>query len=434
MRSFNDHLHDFIQGVCKQIRFKSVHPHVIKELTDHIEDQKQEYIEGGMDEEAAGIKAVQQMGDAVMVGQQLDKAHRPRTEWSILSISAMLVVFGAIYLYILSGVSEYTNDIFSAFLQYAPIGILIFAVTYFFDYSWLARHYKLATSLIFLLSIGGFLFLGTTYGIFTHVYYSTLLFIPLLAGIVYSMRNKRYWGIVFSSLFYAIAAIQCLIAPSFASLLLLTISYLVILTAAIVKGFFRVNIKRGLALVYAPMVALAGVVIWIIIRLFSERTERVIAAFYPEQYPDSSGYLILLIRRLITNAEPFGAIVLTENTTLDRLLPMWSTNLSLTYFIARFGYVPGLIVVGILIILMIRMFIAVYKQKNNYGFILSLSAYLALTGQIIIFILINIGMLLPMDVILPFISYGAVGYMINMGLMGLLLSVYRRTDMVYEMK
>jgi hypothetical protein len=58
MPSSSKQVQDFLQDVCKEIRFKSIHGHIAKELSDHIEDQVSTYIGQGYDQEAANIKAV----------------------------------------------------------------------------------------------------------------------------------------------------------------------------------------------------------------------------------------------------------------------------------------------------------------------------------------------------------------------------------------
>lgn len=435
MQSYSKHVQEFLQVVCKEIRFKGIHKNITRELSGHIEDQKNEYINQGLGEETAALKAVEQMGDPVIVGKQLDLAHRPKTEWSIISIAAILVVLGGAIQYFLSGVNADSADMFSHFLLYAPIGIAAFAVIYFFDYTLLGRYSKLVYFALLAITIAGFLTLSRLNGAYTYVYFSALLFIPALAGIIYGFRNKGYLGIVFSGLFYAGAAFMCILAPSFSSLLLLTISCLAILTVAIVKGFFGGNRKVGLALVYVPMLLLSVLVILTTVITSPYRLERIRSMLNPGHDPLGSGYLPLMVRKLIVAARPIGTAVLDGNfgnVSIDRILPVRSTDLSLTYIIARLGYIPAMAIVAFMLILIVRMFISVFKQKNTYGFLVSFAACLAITGQIVFYVLSNIGVIAPLSLILPFISFGAFGFIVNMILIGLLLSVYRRTNLVND--
>ena len=435
MQSYNKHVQEFLQSVCKEIRFKSIHKNITKELSDHIEDQKNEYIKQGLAEETAVLKAVEQMGDPIIVGKQIDKANRPKTEWSILSLAAFLVVLGGVVQFFLSGVNANSADMFSHFLLYAPIGIVVFAIIYFFDYTLLGRYSKIAYFILLAISVAGFLGLNKRNGAYTHVYYSVLLFIPAFAGIIYGFKNKGYLGIIFSGLFYAGAAFMCILAPSFSGLLLLTISYLVILTVSIAKGFFGGNKKVSLAIVYIPTLLTFILSILTITLTSPYRFERIVNMIKPGHDPSGYGWQYMMIKQLFTSSKPIGKAILDgpiANMRVDQVLPGWATDFSLTYIIARFGYLAGMTIVAIMIILIVRMFVSVLKQKNAYGFLVSFSACLAITGQIILYVLSNIGVIAPLAVILPFISFGAFGFIANMALVGLLLSVYRRTGLVND--
>lgn len=55
-------LSEYIAVVTAQMRCKRARAMVAKELADHIADQKQAYVETGMDEASAELAAVRQMG------------------------------------------------------------------------------------------------------------------------------------------------------------------------------------------------------------------------------------------------------------------------------------------------------------------------------------------------------------------------------------
>jgi cell division protein FtsW (lipid II flippase) len=155
----------------------------------------------------------------------------------------------------------------------------------------------------------------------------------------------------------------------------------------------------------------------------------------PELDPQGAGYLELMVRRIFSSSQPFAAAILDgdlSQMSLEQFLPGWSTDFSLTYLIARFGYIAGFAIVTVMSILILRMFVSVMKQKNVYGFLLSFSACLAITVQAVFYVLSNIGIIIPFTVTLPFISFGGMGYIVNMMLLGLLLSVYRRTNLVKD--
>lgn len=434
MPAYNKHIQDFLQAICNQIRFKSIHKSVINELCDHIEEQKCEYIKQGMKEETATVKALEQMGDPVLVGKQLDKAHQPKTEWSILALAGILVLIGGVVQFFLSSFSEYNTNVFSNFLIYAPIGIVAFIVTYFFDYTLIGQYSKLVYVVLFTVTVAGFLIFNKVNGEYTHVYYAALLFIPAYAGVIYGFRNIGYWGILACGLFYVPAAFVCFIVPRLLNrLILFSIACLIMLTIAIIKGFFKCNKKVCLAIVYIPT-AIITTLQFLFIFSNPYRRASLLVMINPK-LNSSEAWQLLTVRKLIAVSKPFGKAVLNDNFAnmrVEQLLPEWATNFSLTYIIVHLGYVAGIAITTIIFIFIVRMFISVIKQKNRLGLLLSCAACISITGQFILYLLSNTGVMLLCSSTLPFISFGGRGFVTNMILVGIVLSVHRRTNIAID--
>lgn len=217
----------------KEIRFRSVHANIGRELSDHIEDQKETYIQQGYNEETATIMAIEQMGDPSIFGKQLNKAHQPKTEWSILLITALLVLVGGTLQYFISQSNTTRIDTFSYFLHYAPVGITVFTLMYFFNYTWFVRYSKIVYFVLLAITIVGYLGrynIGLNRlslwgnGSYIQALYLSLLLIPVFAGLIYSFRNKGHLGIIYSYSLYLIAAYVWIIASSSSGLILLTVS------------------------------------------------------------------------------------------------------------------------------------------------------------------------------------------------------------------
>lgn len=427
-------IEEFLETACNQIRYKSVHKSIINELTDHIEEQKIQYIKEGFSEEDATSKSIEQMGDPVMVGKELDKAHRPKTEWFILSLVAILVLIGGAVQFLISGVNTHDSSSFLRFLIYAPIGLLAFAFTYFLDYTLIARYSKLAYFILFGTAIANFRFSEMVYGTYPHIYGFALLFIPIFTGIIYSFKDKGYFGIISCGLFYGGAAFLCLSAPRVSTFVLLSIACLMLLTIAIVKGYFIGNKKICLAIVYVPTIMTFIVSILFILLQAPHRVYRILAIINPKLDPNGQGFLGIMVKRVLQASQPFGKAAFEgnfENVPIHQILPCWNTDFSLTYIIGRLGLAAGLMIVGIIFVLIVRMFMSVFKQKNSFGYLLSLSACIALTSQFFLYVISNLGIFTPFfSVTLPFISFGGTGFLANMILIGMLLSVYRRTNIV----
>lgn len=435
MASSNNIVQEFLETICGQIKYKSIHKSIADELSDHIEDQKNTYIKQGMDEESAALKAVKEMGDPVLVGRQLDKAHRPRTEWSILLLAAVLVIIGGTVQYALSTVGSPTH--FYRYLFYAPIGTAAFLLTYFCDYTIIARYSKLVYLILICAAVVGFFIFSPTFGTYTHVYYFALIFIPVFAGVVYSLRNKGYLGIVLSGVFYLGAAVLCILAPRFSVFVFLTISCLIILTAAVVKGYFVISKKAGLFLIYTPTVITSMLLIIYLFAVSRYNIYKISVMLNPQLDPNGMGWQHLLVKKLVASSQLFGKAVLEgdlAHTPIEQLLPGWYSDFTLTYIIAKWGYAVGLIIAAVVLLFIIRMFISIIRQKNAGGFLIAFSAVVAITGQVLFCVQSNLGLIIrPLSAgNLPFISYGGAGFIVNMILLGLVLSVYRHTDIISE--
>ncbi|MDE7288879.1 MAG: permease prefix domain 1-containing protein, partial [Oscillospiraceae bacterium] len=69
---------EYIEKVLEQVRCKSVHEPLERELEAHIDDQAEAFISVGLTEDEAEEEAVKTMGDAAETGVGLDAVHRPK--------------------------------------------------------------------------------------------------------------------------------------------------------------------------------------------------------------------------------------------------------------------------------------------------------------------------------------------------------------------
>lgn len=69
---------EYLEILAEQIRYKKALPMIEKELEDHMEDQKKDFLASGMTEKEAEAAAVMEMGDPVAVGVDMDRIHRQR--------------------------------------------------------------------------------------------------------------------------------------------------------------------------------------------------------------------------------------------------------------------------------------------------------------------------------------------------------------------
>jgi cell division protein FtsW (lipid II flippase) len=72
------------------------------------------------------------------------------------------------------------------------------------------------------------------------------------------------------------------------------------------------------------------------------------------------------------------------------------------------------------------------KQKNSLGMFVGLGCSLVFAIQGSIYILSNLGIQFMAQVNLPFVSYGSISLYTNFIVLGILLSVFRNTNIIKE--
>lgn len=131
---------NYLDKVCSRVKFARAHKGLKKELRNHIDDQINDYIKKGLDKDEATIKAIEQMGDPLEVGEDLNEIHKPQTDWITIGLVSILMIFG-IYILISLGRADVlkTHEIRSH-LKYMAIGLVLVTGLYFLDYTRLEKY------------------------------------------------------------------------------------------------------------------------------------------------------------------------------------------------------------------------------------------------------------------------------------------------------
>lgn len=95
---------EYLAVVEEQIRQKEIAEELVQELRTHIEDQAKAYVGEGMEQEEAMKKAVEEMGDPVEAGVQLDCVHQPHMDFRLFLV--LIGVNIAAYLFLWLGAGE----------------------------------------------------------------------------------------------------------------------------------------------------------------------------------------------------------------------------------------------------------------------------------------------------------------------------------------
>jgi len=134
----------YISSVCAHIRNYKVHEDIKTELLSHIEEIVLEYVREGVDETCAIEKAIIQMGDAELVGKELNKIHKLAPEWSILILATVFESVGVISMYFIEnkGALLYELTIFNRSFFYTILGMAAAIGLYYVDYSKMKAYSK----------------------------------------------------------------------------------------------------------------------------------------------------------------------------------------------------------------------------------------------------------------------------------------------------
>jgi len=154
---------------------------------------------------------------------------------------------------------------------------------------------------------------------------------------------------------------------------------------------------------------------------------RILAFLDPEKYADGAGFMTLKIQEIMERAGWFGWF---GQPVSRNFIPEAHTNLVFVSFTYYYGWLFAIVLVAILSLFAARMMVILPKVKDSYGRLLLIGG-MALYG---VQFVSNIGMafgLFPLtSMSLPFMSYGLMPTVLNAVIIGVVLSVYRRKDLV----
>lgn len=404
----DDRIQAYCRQVCCQIRWKKTHKAVTRELQTHLQEQRDAYMALGMGEAEAEDRAILSFGDAVMIGTELDRVHRPKSQWLCFGILALLCLSGLLAQNLAALSAPYR--MLPQLLSYG-LGAVILAGAYVLDFSLLGKY-----ALWFYFGVVLSALVLWTMPVYVNLRSCIVFLFPLAVACgVYHCRSWRYWGIGASMLLAAVLFGLSAWADSVAGILLTLAAVLTVLPFAICRGWFRVKRGRGLLLWALPFVVgavIAGVAV----------LNHGLSRFYP-----NDSYIIGIIREVLQNARWVGM-----GQPLARTLPAMHTDYILTFVIGRFGWLAFGFVTLLLLALLVLCFRAVGKQKSVLGQLTAFAITVDFAVQMLGYWLANLGIAHFPSFILPFVSYGASANLVHFALIGLLLSVFRNGDIMTD--
>ena len=426
-------INEYVSLVCSQVRWKKAHNRIKEEMKNHIIDQRDAYAAQGLDEDTATERAITETGDAALLGSQLDRTHRPKPQWGLLAATGALLLLGILIRVFIFREEDYYGYLYIR-LAASAVGIAVMLAAYFSDFSILGKYPKAAFGIVVALSGAG-LFLSSTvngsrYFMQFAVQYAILLFPLAFSAMIFAMRNKGYRGLILCELAFALPALIAVFVPSITGFLLFTASGIALLCIAACKQWFGVKKTHGFLTMLVPAAFLAAL---FFMNMNSFGWERAAVAANPSLDPTGAGYIGVMTRELLSGAKLIGrGIIPEEYNVLFTESAIFQTDLLLTRLIAGLGWISFIIIMGILLFVIIKGFILCLKQKSTLGLFISLAVMMTFTFQVVSYVIFNLGFQFLAPMSLPLLSHGGTATIINMGLIGFMLSVFRTGNIAQD--
>ena len=426
----SDRIEDYLTGVCRQIRWRKARCAVAEEIRDHINDQIDALVAEGKNETQAVEAAVLGMGDPVETGTLLDRVHRPKTDWPLLALTALMVVVGLILRSVSIGVDTmfYSyNVMIGGKLHALPLefvrncgpalsALAVFLLVYFTDLK--KRGWVPAAMYISLAAIAPIISVLAGAAGDRVAYYMQYLLLPVPVAatmLFYQMKLKGYPGLVVSLLLFAVPAADALLIGSTATCVVISAACLAVLTTVVVKGYFNVRKGAGLAIICAPFAA----AVLISLKTIVERIQSVL--ILGSDPLNNFGLRYSLAKAGLAK----GAYIVAGQDFDYTKLPYYDDTNILNYLVVRFGWIIFVFIAALVLIFAIQLIRTCSKQKSRFGLIISIAVTATLLAQAVIYITANLGFMLFTPLTLPLLSHGGLYLIFNAAMLGVLLSVYR---------
>lgn len=431
---------EYIEIILQQIKYKKVHKSIAIEIENHIDELSKKFISEGVESDKAVEMAVSQMGDPAGIGKNLNAVHKPKPEWSLISLIIAAAAFG-LYIMMVYSDTLSNNIYFYRHIFFTAIGIVVFLLCYFMDYKKLERyslHFYIAVNLLLLLLVfSNSLIHGKRYfRIADFKLDPVIMSIPFLilfyAGIVKKWCSGKLKDMLKLVLISLLPIFTFQLQPSLTYTFIIAAGFLIMLTIGIMDKSFKGNKKKYIAAIYGSIIFAFTLAMILSLRNSPYIFQRLTMFINPQKDPLGAGYLGIQIKKIMSASAFTGSSIISGNGITAAELPGASAEFVFTFIVSTFGRLFGAILILLLTLFILRMFKAAFRVKDRYGRYICIGICLVFSLQIAANIFMNLGLLPLSGVTLPFVSYGGEGFICNTALVGLLVGIYRRKDIILE--
>ena len=432
-------IRDYLDTVTAQIRWKRARAAAVRELETHLEDQRQEFQTEGHPPEEAERLAVEEMGDPVAVGTDLDRLHRPRPQWGMLAVTLALLLVGSYLRYALTRVGEpwYDLDPFRCALS-AAAGAAALMGAYFLDVSRLLYRARWVYMGAIAAGVLCLLFSPNVNNASYFTRYIVLLYPAVYALWLYDCRGKGWRGLLAAVAGGLPLTLICLAAPFMQGMVLLLVIGCFLLLLAIRMDWFTVPRRQGLAAVGGLAAIMAGAVLWLLFAA-GYNSARIQALLHPETDPMGSGYQSIMARwvleasRLVGKGKDLSIQTVTlqgGELPMEMMLPEWNHDFFPTTMVYKLGWLPYLLLLAVLAALLLWILRRCACQRSQSGKLLALAVVGTLAVQSAFAVVLNLGFVL-FSAQLPLVT-GNLHSVADCALIGLALSAFRSESILRD--
>lgn len=445
-------IQEYLTAVEEQIRWKRAKPVVTLELKRHLEDQRDAFAEDGSTLEEAEHLAVEEMGDPVAVGTELDRVHRPRPSWGIF-----LPVLLSLAVWLGFRVCQHWDVRYYQLLDYyAPrwggtiaLALGAMALLYFLDYTLFGKRPLLAAGLMTAAVFGRSL-LEVTLPSFSYTHslgdYLPLLLPLAMALAIYALRERGTRGLA-ACCVLGLAPTLPWIALGWMQMLWPTLlCNTALLMLAVKSGWFGGQ-KRNWLLVAGYALAALGAILLAMTVLTGGAPHSLMDAVWRAQggEDDYAVYSKQFVLELLSNARLVGAAGIPkewENPAQWQESLRWILDFAyyddmLFAVLVNFGWLAFLAVQAPMAVLLAVGWQKCRRQTAVLGRLLASAILLTLTWQAAAYVVQTLTGLLGLKALLtpfpyPLLSDGGTALVVDCALLGILLSVFRSGSIVRE--
>ncbi|ENQ3108721.1 FtsW/RodA/SpoVE family cell cycle protein [Bacillus cereus] len=409
----------FLKEVTNHIKSKEAKNLVATELDFHLKQAKNMWIEKGLSEEVAEDKAVEQMGSPIKLGQELNKLHKPKVDWLIIIL--LVTAMGLGFLPVVA--FGHTNDLLMNKVMCVILGIVTALGMMMIDYRKLERlgwlFYTIGVLILLMLdNFSNASMYGESLIKIGPITIGCLMAVPFFFLAWASFFNNSRLKVWHLGILYLFSLRLFLTMPS------LSTTFIYITMVFVMLWWSKLGKKKVLIITVVP------IFLSIIGELFFHPPvkgvllARILGYINPEQNADGAGFMYIRLKEVMSSAGWFGA---SGNMKFIHAARTDFVFASLTYY---YGYFFALILVLILSLFVARIMVISYKINDRYGKLLLVGGMTLFVVQFIYNVGMILGLLPIASISLPFISYGWMPTLFNAFLMGIVLSVYRRKNLI----